>query len=215
MMTVERHKHLLLVDDDPHFVMLMGDFLEKRGFQVTRANDGHQGLDCAQRETPDLIVCDIMMPKMNGYELVQFLRQSPPQRHWTPVIFLSAKGELTDRIKGLQEGADAYLVKPFEPDELIALIDSLIRRASPGGNIRPLSPGTPGPQAGCSFEDLTPTEQRVLSLVVRGLANKLVAKEMKVSQRTVESHVSSILQKTSFTNRTELTRWALEHRLFD
>lgn len=213
-MTAERHKHLLLVDDDPHFVMLMGDFLEKRGFHVTRANDGHQGLEYAQRETPDLIVCDIMMPKMNGYELVQFLRQSPPQRQWTPVIFLSAKGELTDRIKGLQEGADAYLVKPFEPDELIALIDSLIRRAG-SSNSRPISTSMLGTQSGCGFEDLTPTEQRVLSLVVRGLANKLIAKEMKVSQRTVESHVSSILQKTSFTNRTELTRWALEHRFFD
>ncbi|WP_287127512.1 response regulator transcription factor [Candidatus Cyanaurora vandensis] len=211
---MERVKHLLLVDDDPHFVMLMGDFLEKRGFQVSRANDGRQGLEMAQRQNPDLIVCDIMMPHMNGYELVQQLREQPLQRVWTPVIFLSARGELIDRIKGLQEGADAYLVKPFEPDELIALIDSLIRRTQTTSSRLPLT-NTLGPAASCSFDDLTPTEQRVLSLVVRGLANKLIAKEMKVSQRTVESHVSSILQKTSFTNRTELTRWTLENHYFD
>ncbi|WP_218082822.1 response regulator transcription factor [Anthocerotibacter panamensis] len=205
---MERSKHLLLVDDDPHFVMLMGDFLEKRGFQVSRANDGRQGLELSQRQNPDLIVCDIMMPKMNGYELVQVLRQQS-QKTWTPVIFLSAKGEISDRIRGLQEGADAYLVKPFEPDELIALIESLIRRTT---QIQaPPKPPAPTVSTSCTLDDLTPTERRVLLLVAKGLANKLIAKEMKVSQRTVESHVSSILQKTSFTNRTELTRWAIEN----
>ncbi len=203
---MEQVKHLLLVDDDPHFVMLMGDFLEKRGFRVSRANDGRQGLDMAQREVPDLVVCDIMMPRMNGYELVKSLREEA-HHTWTPVIFLSAKGEISDRIKGLQEGADAYLVKPFEPDELIALIESLLRRHVTAAH----RSGTSSVTTSCTFDQLTPTEQRVLVLVARGLANKLIAKEMQVSQRTVESHVSSILQKTGFTNRTEVTRWSIEN----
>jgi len=204
---MEEPKHLLLVDDDPHFVMLMGDFLERKGFQISRANDGFQGLALVQNQKPDLIVCDIMMPGMTGYELVQTLRQNT-QKVWIPVIFLSAKGEITDRIKGLQVGADAYLVKPFEPDELIALVESLIRRTNlVQPNVRPLVPSI---STACTFEDLTPTEQRVLGLVAKGLANKSIAKEMKVSQRTVESHVSSILQKTGFANRTEVTRWTIE-----
>jgi DNA-binding NarL/FixJ family response regulator len=204
---MEEAKHLLLVDDDPHFVMLMGDFLERKGFQISRANDGFQGLALVQNQKPDLIVCDIMMPGMTGYELVQTLRQNA-QKVWIPVIFLSAKGEITDRIKGLQVGADAYLVKPFEPDELIALVESLIRRTNlVQPNARPLVSSV---STACTFEDLTPTEQRVLGLVAKGLANKSIAKEMKVSQRTVESHVSSILQKTGFSNRTEVTRWTIE-----
>ncbi len=205
---MDSKSRLLLIDDDVNFVMLMGEYLERLGFDVSCAYDGKQGLDLARQQNPDLVVCDIMMPKMDGYEVVQALRQQF-QHCWLPVIFLSAKGELTDRIKGLQEGADRYMVKPFEPDELVAQIHSLIRSNKQSSTT--INRQAPTLIASCSLEELTPTEQRVLSFVAQGLANKLIAKEMQVSQRTVESHVSSILQKTSFTNRTEVTRWAIKN----
>jgi DNA-binding response OmpR family regulator len=126
-------KHLLLIDDDTRFLLLMGDFLEERGYQLSRAANGKQGIEVLGRlaresRPPDLIVCDVMMPQMDGYEFVRTLRATPG-REVLPVIFLSAKGEVNDRIKGLKEGGDAYLVKPFEPDELVALTEALLRRS--------------------------------------------------------------------------------------
>ncbi len=126
-------KHLLLIDDDARFLLLMGDFLEERGYRLSRAANGKQGIEVLGRlarasRLPDLIVCDVMMPHMDGYEFVRTLR-AMPGREVLPVIFLSAKGEVHDRVRGLKEGGDAYLVKPFEPDELVALTEALLRRS--------------------------------------------------------------------------------------
>jgi DNA-binding NarL/FixJ family response regulator len=211
-------KHLLLIDDDTRFLLLMGDFLEERGYQLSRAANGKQGIEVLGRlaresRPPDLIVCDVMMPQMDGYEFVRTLRATPG-REVLPVIFLSAKGEVNDRIKGLKEGGDAYLVKPFEPDELVALTEALLRRSE---HVQTSGSGLDGwrnlgePAIAIQFDvELTTTEGKVLRYVARGLSNKEIAKEMGVSQRTVESHVSNMLQKTTLTNRTELTRWAIE-----
>lgn len=196
----------------------MGDYLEARGYQLSRAANGKHGIEFLSRLTrkspsPDLIVCDVMMPQMDGYEFVRTLRTMPGQKR-LPVIFLSAKNELNDRIQGLKEGADAYLVKPFEPNELVALADAMLRRSehlqtvgSALGRWRDLGE----PTINIQFEiELTNTEGKVLRYVARGLSNKEIAKEMGLSQRTVETHVSNMLQKTTMHNRTELTRWAFE-----
>jgi DNA-binding NarL/FixJ family response regulator len=213
-------KHLLLIDNDTRFLLLMGDYLEEQGYRLSRAVNGKQGIEVFSRlaresRPPDLVVCDIMMPNMDGYEFVRMLR-SMPGREVLPVIFLSAKGEVHDRIRGLKEGGDAYLVKPCEPVELVALAESLLRRSERV----PASGSTPEvwrnlgePVIDIQFQvDLTKTEVKVLRYVTRGLPNKEIAKEMRVSPRTIESHVSNILQKTALTNRTELTRWAIESR---
>jgi DNA-binding NarL/FixJ family response regulator len=211
-------KHLLLIDDDTRFLLLMGDFLEERGYQLSRATNGKQGIEIVSRlaraaRLPDLIVCDVMMPHMDGYEFVRTLR-AMPGREVLPVIFLSAKGELHDRIRGLQDGGDAYLVKPFEPDELVALTEALLRRSE---HVQTTDSGQAGwrnldePAIIIQFDvKLTTTECNVLRYVARGLSNKEIAKELGVSLRTAESHVSNMLQKTTLTNRTELTRWAIE-----
>ncbi len=211
-------KHLLLIDNDTRFLLLMGDFLEEQGYRLTRAVNGRQGIEVMSRLTresrpPDLVVCDIMMPQMDGYEFARTLR-SMPGREVLPIIFLSAKGEVHDRIKGLNEGGDAYLVKPCEPVELVALTESLLRRSEQvkaSSTVAERWQEVADPAIDIQFKvDLTKTEGKILRLVTRGLSNKDIAKEMGISPRTVESHVSNILQKTALSNRTELTRWALE-----
>jgi DNA-binding NarL/FixJ family response regulator len=211
-------KHLLLIDNDTRFLLLMGDFLEEQGYRLTRAVNGRQGIEVMSRLTresrpPDLVVCDIMMPQMDGYEFARTLR-SMPGREVLPIIFLSAKGEVHDRIRGLNEGGDAYLVKPCEPVELVALTESLLRRSEQtkaSSVVAERLQEAVDPAIDIQFKvELTKTEGKILRLVTRGLSNKDIAKEMGISPRTVESHVSNILQKTALSNRTELTRWALE-----
>jgi DNA-binding NarL/FixJ family response regulator len=128
-------------------------------------------------------------------------------------LFLSARGQSQDRIKGLNLGADVYMVKPFEPEELVAQVESSLKQTNrlllhTDGMSDENSPI----QVPATVE-LTPTELKVVQLVARGLANREIALQMNVSQRTIESHVSNMLGKTGLSNRTELARWAIETRM--
>jgi DNA-binding NarL/FixJ family response regulator len=205
-------KRLLLIDDDPNLILLVKDYLEFRGYEVVTADNGKEALQLLSQDLPDMIVCDIMMPEMDGYGLIENVRQDP-RTSWIPVLFLSAKGQSQDRIKGLNLGADVYMVKPFEPEELVAQVESslkqtnrlLLHNDSIGDDNSPI-------QVPACVE-LTPTELKVVQLVARGLANREIAQQMNVSQRTIESHVSNMLGKTGLSNRTELARWAIETRM--
>ncbi len=205
-------KKLLLVDDDPNLVLLVKDYLEFRGYEVMAANNGREALEILDKSIPDMIICDVMMPEVDGYGFVADLRKRQ-DIGWIPVLFLSAKGQSQDRIKGLNLGADVYMVKPFEPEELVAQVESSLNQS---GRIRQHADvGAPIEtliQVNPSVE-LTPTELKVVQLVAKGLANKDIAQNMKLSQRTVESHVSNMLGKTGLNNRTELARWAIESRM--
>ncbi len=208
----KNQKKLLLVDDDPNLILLVRDYLEFRGYEVVTAENGREALEILARELPDMIICDIMMPEMDGYGFVEELRKQN-QASWIPVLFLSAKGQSQDRIKGLNLGADVYMVKPFEPEELVAQVESSLKQSG-----RLIQHGDTGNlndtmiQVNPSVE-LTPTEVKVVQLVAKGLANKDIAQQMSLSQRTVESHVSNMLGKTGLNNRTELARWAIECRM--
>jgi DNA-binding NarL/FixJ family response regulator len=205
-------KRLLLVDDEPSFLLLAGDLLEAHGYVVERAHNGYEALTVLEKTVPDLIICDIMMPGLDGYRFVHEVRANP-QFAWLPVVFLSAKGDVNDRVKGLKGGADAYLVKPFEPEELVAMVEALLSRTNRILQNPTAGGAEPERTVVVNFEvALTPTEQRVLHYVARGQSNKEIAKELMVSQRTIESHVSNMLIKTGLSNRTELTRWAIENR---
>ncbi len=202
-------KKLLLIDDDPNLILLVQDYLEFRGYAVITAENGREALDILKEEIPDMIICDVMMPEMDGYAFVKNVRENP-RTEWIPVLFLSAKGQSQDRVKGLNTGADVYMVKPFEPEELVAQVESTLKQASrllerpikrSGQDPKLLVPDT---------VELTPTEVKVVQLVARGLSNREIAEVMNVSQRTIESHVSNMLAKTSLHNRTELARWAIE-----
>lgn len=203
---------LLLIDDDPNLILLVKDYLELRGYEVTTAKNGREALRVLEKSIPNLIICDVMMPEMDGYAFVKRVRDNP-QTSFLPVLFLSAKGQIQDRVTGLNTGADVYMIKPFEPDELVAQIEASLKQASrmmqkQGNSLDgELSVQVP-------FDvDLTPTETKVIQLVAKGMSNREIADDLSVSQRTVESHVSNMLGKTGLSNRTELARWAIEQRM--
>ncbi|MBD2327441.1 response regulator transcription factor [Alkalinema sp. FACHB-956] len=206
-------KKLLLIDDDPNLILLVKDYLEFRGYEVITAENGREALEVLEGHTPDMIICDVMMPEMDGYSLVSAIRNDP-KTNWIPVLFLSAKGQSQDRVKGLNIGADVYMVKPFEPEELVAQVESSLKQASRLIQHKESKGGDGSPKIQVPFDvELTPTELRVVQFVARGRANREIAEEMNVSQRTIESHVSNMLGKTGLHNRTELARWALENNM--
>lgn len=208
-------KQLLLIDDDPNLILLVQDYLEFQGYEVITADNGQDALEILQDHVPDLIICDIMMPDIDGYEVVERIRQDN-RISWIPVIFLSAKGQTSDRVKGLNTGADVYLVKPFEPEELVAQVESSLNQANrfmkQAGGVTPTYEETEKIQVPAGVT-LTRTETKVVQLVAQGLANREIADNLNVSQRTVESHVSNMLNKTRLHNRTELARWAIQSHL--
>jgi DNA-binding NarL/FixJ family response regulator len=209
--SVAEHKRLLLIDDDPNLILLVKDYLEFRGYEVTTAENGRSALEALDHVVPDMIICDVMMPEMDGYSLVQQIREDT-RTSWIPVLFLSAKGQSQDRVKGLATGADVYMVKPFEPEELVAQVESSLKQANRLMNQNRAVEG--GSRIQVPFDvELTPTELRVVQYVARGMANREIADELNVSQRTIESHVSNMLGKTGLHNRTELARWAIENSM--
>ncbi len=120
---------LLLVDDKAAITANLAPFLERSGFTVNTAPNGEEGLLAVSKAPPDLIILDVMMPKVDGREALRRLRRAG---NWTPVILLTQVGEATERAMALEEGADDYLNKPFDPHELIARIRAVLRRARPG-----------------------------------------------------------------------------------
>ncbi len=223
---------LLLVDDEPGLREAVKDYLTESGFSVQVASNAREGWELMQQTAPDLVISDIMMPQVDGY---QFLKQLRDDARFAalPVIFLTAKGMTGDRIQGYQARCDAYLSKPFDPDELVAIVENLLERrvvapTKENGEIPDLADlanqiaqikailtqkngivQTPMP-----FKiDLTPREQSVLDLVTTGLMNKEIARQLQTSVRNVEKYVSRLFSKTGTNSRTELVRFALEHGL--
>ncbi|PIG95391.1 response regulator transcription factor [Gloeocapsopsis sp. IPPAS B-1203] len=223
---------LLLVDDEPGLREAVKDYLQESGFTVQVASNAHEGWELLQQNIPDLVISDIMMPQIDGYQFLKQMRDDP-RFQTLPVVFLTAKGMTTDRIQGYQAGVDAYLPKPFDPDELIAIIENLLaRRATTSSGELGETPDiadlanqiaqikalltqrqgiatTPAPIK----IDLTPREQSVLNLVTEGLMNKEIARRLQTSVRNVEKYVSRLFSKTGTNSRTELVRFALEHGL--
>ena len=120
---------ILLADDDPTIADSLAPFLERAGFHVLVVSDGMSALDKAQKHHPALIILDVLMPRMDGRETLRRLRKS---NIWTPTILLTQVGEASERALALEEGADDYLNKPFDPHELLARVRAVLRRARPG-----------------------------------------------------------------------------------
>ncbi len=130
---------ILLVDDDKAIIDNLAPLLERAGFAVAVAANGEAALDQVTQLAPDLIVLDVLMPRMNGREVLRRLRQ---EGDWTPVILLTRVGEATERAMALEEGADDYLNKPFDPYELVARIRAVLRRRAGAPTQRPLAMAT-------------------------------------------------------------------------
>jgi DNA-binding response OmpR family regulator len=125
---------ILVADDDSNICDLIELYLQKEGYKVFKAYDGAQALKLFKEKQMDLVVLDIMMPEMDGYEVLKEIRKNSQ----TPVLMLTAKGETFDRVLGLELGADDYMVKPFEPKELVARIRAVLRRYKPQAQNRVL-----------------------------------------------------------------------------
>ena len=119
-------RNILVVEDDPHISDLLRMYLEKEGFQVLLAADGGQGLEMFRQTPPDLVLLDLMLPVMDGWAVCARIRETSK----VPIIMLTAKSDVTDRITGLEMGADDYVGKPVKPRVLLARIRALLRRAS-------------------------------------------------------------------------------------
>ena len=230
-MSEETTGKVLLVDDEAGLREAVQAYLEDSGFTVEAASNAAEGWDKLQVSTPDVLISDIMMPQVDGYQFLQQVREDPRYKS-LPVVFLTARGMTSDRIQGYSAGVDAYLSKPFDPEELVAivtnLIDRQVSRTPAGGDLPDIAAmakqieeikalltqkggitKTPPPIR----IDFTPREQDVLNRVAEGLMNKEIASRLETSVRNVEKYVSRLFSKTGTNSRTELVRYALEHGL--
>jgi len=198
---------LLVVDDEPKLLRAIALDLKGEGYDVSTARSGNEALVSIAQRLPDLIVSDIRMPGMDGYALARRLRQNQSTA-LVPIVFLTAKDTTADRIEGFRTGVDAYLTKPFEPDELLAVIASILNRVERTHSqiARIVGKAEAERAADENFYDeaLTETETRVAGAVARGLSNKEIAQEFNISVRTVEHHIRHILAKKNFSNRVEI-----------
>lgn len=202
-------KRLLVVDDEPNLLRAVAVVLRSEGYEVGTARNAAEALARIAESLPDLIVSDIRMPGMDGFQLARQLRSST-RTDLIPVVFLTARDEISDRIAGFRSGVDAYVVKPFEPDELIAVISNILRRVErTHAGIARLVGVNSGEPPRFHDEELTEAEERVAAAVARGLSNKEIAAELEISVRTVENHISHILAKKSFGNRVEIARYVM------
>jgi DNA-binding NarL/FixJ family response regulator len=206
-------KRLLVVDDDPGLLLAVSETLRAEGYDVKTARRGAEALVIVAQSLPDLIISDIRMPGMDGYQLVKNLRSNARTR-LVPIVFLSAKDETTDRIAGFRTGVDAYLTKPFEPEELAAVVAAILQRVERTHSDLARMFGEKEDERP-DFnrdEELTEAEWRVAEAVARGLSNKEIAAELNLSLRTIEGHISRMLDKKNLSNRVELALHVAERK---
>lgn len=213
---------IVVADDDLPMRLFVSEYLEMCGYSVIAAEDGQLALELVEKYHPHLLVTDIMMPRMDGYELVRQVRQSPEFR-LLPVVFLTERNSTEERIRGYKLGCDSYLPKPFEIHELGAIIRNLLERAQimqTEWHLRMQTPTLSGnanttAQTAVSISNLSKREKEVLELITRGLSNIEIGDRLHLSARTIEKYVSNLLRKTETSNRAELVRIAIEQRLID
>ena len=211
---------VLVAEDDFGTRLAIHDYLEYLGYGVLVAPNGQEALKMIYEFHPHLVITDVMMPLLDGYGLIHEIRKQPALR-LLPVIFLTARDGTSHRIKGYQLGCDAYLPKPFEMQELGAIVRNLLERSQVAQSERHFqAPGLEGnalqSEGGDSLDlDLTDREQEVLAFLSQGLSNLQIGETLHLSARTIEKYVSSLLRKTDTVNRAELVRFALQHHLIE
>lgn len=207
-------KRIIVVDDEPKLLRAVAVTLREEGYDVTTARSGVDALVRINEAMPDLIVSDIRMPGLDGYQLARGLR-SNARTALIPIIFLTAKDERKDRLTGLRTGVDAYLTKPFDPEELIVVVANILNRveriSTELSRLVSTAKGDEGASSQLEIDgDFTGAEARVALLVANGLRNKDIAAELGISIRTVEGHISNMLSVKGWSNRVEIARYVLE-----
>jgi two-component system response regulator CpxR len=201
--------HILLVDDDAELCALLTEFLTREGFTLDCALEGHLGLEKAALAGVDLVVLDVMLPGIDGFEILRRLRQQSK----VPVMMLTARGEDVDRIVGLDLGADDYLAKPFNPRELVARIRAILRRYEPrpqavSGRLEvhgvTLDPGTRQVFSRGKAVELTTFEFDILELLMRSAGRVLSRDDLMENfynrkatpfDRSIDMHISHLRKK--------------------
>lgn len=199
-------KSLLIVDDDISLVNFISNYLRAEGFIVSTALTVQSALILIKNNKPDMILADIMMPYLDGYNLIKIMR-SDISLNCIPVIFISAKGMTSDRIYAYNLGCNAYITKPFNPQELVSIINNIFKNIDNMLMNKSLLINDIDNTFDLSL--FNNREKSILKLIVKGLMNKEIAQRLDLSVRNVEKYVSRLLSKTQTRNRTELTKLAL------
>ena len=210
-------KRLLVVDDEAKLLRAVAMCLRSEGYEVVTARSGAEALVRLTEAIPDLILTDIRMPGMDGHALARSLRASP-RTDMIPIIFLTAKDTREDRIAGFRTGVDAYVTKPFDTEEMLAIVSSILNRVQRTSTelarmvqtAKGDEPAVSGAAQPALDEEFTEAEARIVPLIARGLSNKEIAAELRISVRTVEGHISNILSKKGWTSRVEIARYMFE-----
>jgi len=196
---------ILIIEDDPAYCSMMELILQMEGFDVRTAPDGQSGLALLREKRPDLILCDIMMPEMNGHSVLETL-QGDSRLVDIPFIFVTAMGERDQVREGMSAGADDYLSKPFSADELLAAVTGRIRRRE----AIKLQNGRSAFHEEKAFlnHTITKREREVLLMVGHGATTKEIAERLDIAPKTVEVHRANLMRKLDVTNAAGLARWA-------
>lgn len=209
-------RHILIIEDQPVMRRNIQTILEMEGFQVSVVENGQQGITVAKTAKPDLILCDVMMPELDGYGVLSALR-ADKSTALIPFIFLTARGEKTDVRTGMNLGADDYLAKPVSSDELLAAIHArferkqacdelLTKELCESGKFKPdLSSAKPLESLG-----LTPMEAEVLLWMAQGKSNSDIGIILGMAEGTVKRHASNFFPKLGVESRNAATLLALE-----
>ena len=198
-------KKILVIEDEPAMCANLRDILELEDFQAVLAVNGPDGIAAAKRELPDLILCDVLMPKQDGHEVLAALRADPATAR-IPFIFLTAMGERADVRTGMNLGADDYLVKPVRVNDLLEAIAARLERAQQqtGFNAE-FKSAVPLEKLG-----LSPREAEILLWVAQGKSNFEVSVILAISSATVKKHLEHIYEKLAVEGRNPATLRALE-----
>jgi DNA-binding NarL/FixJ family response regulator len=192
---------ILIVDEDAESRGEISRLLEQVGYATREAADARTALEAAREERPELVILEVVLPGVSGYEICRELRDLLGDR--LPVVLVSGdRTETIDRVAGLLIGADEYLVKPFAPDELLARVRSLMRRAAP---VAPTLPTI--------VSDLTKRELEVLRLIAEGLEQTEIARQLVISPKTVSTHTQNIFRKLGVRNRAQAVAAAYQLEL--
>lgn len=206
-------KTILVIEDDDQTRENLQTILEMEGFRTFTAPNGRAGLEAAQRDNPDLILCDVMMPELDGHEVLRALR-SQSSTSSIPFIFLTARGERKDQRTGMELGADDYLTKPATVDEVLSAVRSrLERHVEKEQALREkvaFQPDFSSAAPLIAAHGITPREADVLLWVAQGKSNGEIAMILGMAEKTVKVHLGHIFEKLGTDNRNAAAMQALE-----
>jgi len=201
-------KKILIIEDQPDMRGNLNIILKMEGYDVLAASDGREGLALARQHHPDLIVCDVMMPELDGHGVLKALREDPATAH-IAFIFLTARGEKRDLRTGMNLGADDYLTKPINASELISAVEARLAREQH----RPPAEFKPDFTSAEPLEKelgVTPREAEVLLWVAQGKGNAEIGVILGATEHTIKKHLQHIFEKLGLESRNAATVRALE-----